>query len=151
MTAESALLRYLVRLGRLRGVALPAMAMVVYNCSVPDESDDVVLGFTPNWPTCAHDAGRCTGRRIEGFEHCLAHLTAADLDIVLLRFTPGADLDLRGTPLTAGLLQRLLASMSEDPVHASPRLGHADFSYCHFSVDEAQHTGDVSSVDHLVR
>jgi len=121
------------------------MAMVVYNCLVSDNNEDA----TTDWRTCCADAG-CDGRQIEGYEQCLAHLTAADLNAVLQRFSPGGDLDLRGTILTTQLLQRLLASMSDDPAGSSPHLGHADFRYCHFTVDDGQRTRDATPSGYLV-
>jgi len=100
--------------------------------------DAITLGFTPDWPTCAHDTGRCTGRRIDGYEHCLAHITGDDLDNAFRRFTPGADLDLRGTTLTAQLLNRLLTHMNNSPAdpYSPAHLGRADFSYCSFPADD---------------
>ncbi|MGW0522097.1 hypothetical protein [Crossiella sp. NPDC003009] len=117
---------------------------------MPDDTTDTRPRFTPDWPTCTEDAGRCTGRRIEDFDQCLAHLTADDLDTALTRFTPGADVDLRGTTLTPELLHRLLAGMSEgeDPAPRTPRLGHADFRHCFFSGAAPQHTDQATSNDH---
>lgn len=65
---------------------------------MPDDSADAAPRFVPDWPTCAHDDGRCTGRRIDGFEHCLAHLAVDDLDEFLVSVGPGVDLDLRAEP-----------------------------------------------------
>ncbi|MCO1575499.1 pentapeptide repeat-containing protein [Crossiella sp. SN42] len=117
---------------------------------MPDDTTNTRPRFTPDWPTCTEDAGQCTGRRLEGFEQCLAHLTADDLDTALARFTPGADVDLRGTALTPGLLHRLLAGMSEGggPAPSPPRLGHADFGHCFFSGDGPQHNDHATPSDH---
>ena len=94
-----------------------------------DDIDDAASRVTPGWPTCAND--ECIGRQIEGFEHCLAHLEASNLDDFLHGVTPGAPLDLRGTTLTNTLLDRLLQRVSEDP-ESPAQLGEADFRYCSF-------------------
>ncbi|WHT21890.1 pentapeptide repeat-containing protein [Crossiella sp. CA-258035] len=116
---------------------------------MPDDTTNARPRFVPDWPTCTEDAGRCSGRRIEGIEQCLAHLAGDHLDTALGRFAPGADVDLRGTTLTPGLLQRLLAGMSEgeDPPRSFPRFGRADFRHCFFSGDDPQHTGTATSND----
>lgn len=125
-------------------MVLPVGTVFAYNCPMPD--DTTGLGFT-DWPTCTADEGRCTGRRIDGFKRCLAHLTGDDLDTALARYTPGADVDLRGTTMAPGLLRRLLACMSDsgDPDQLSPRLGQVDFRHCHFSTQPSAHTVDAAS------
>ncbi|MCO1575132.1 pentapeptide repeat-containing protein [Crossiella sp. SN42] len=117
---------------------------------MPDDTTDSRPRFTPNWPTCTENEGQCTGRRIEDFDQCLAHLTADDLDTALTRFTPRADVDLRGTTLTPELLHRLLAGMSEgeDPAPRTPRFGRADFQHCFFSGAVPQHTDHATFNDH---
>ncbi|MEV4049564.1 pentapeptide repeat-containing protein [Amycolatopsis sp. NPDC049688] len=103
---------------------------------MPEDNSDAMPHVGPDWPTCAADV--CIGRQIEGFERCLAHLGTDERDDVLRRFAPSDDVDLRGTTLTIGLLERLLTHMSEDPADpaALVRLGRADFRYCHFHDDD---------------
>jgi Pentapeptide repeats (9 copies) len=118
---------------------------------VSHHSTDSAPSFVADWPTCAHDDGQCAGRRVGGFEHCLAHLGVDDLDEVLHGLSPGADLDLRGTNLTAGLLERLRAHMAENPAapDSPAHIGHADFRYCRLQVDDesnVRHTGSVLTV-----
>lgn len=94
-------------------------------------SSDAVPRFVPNWPLCS---GSCRGRQIEGLDHCLAHLSEDDLNAFLKSIRPGASFDLRGTTLSAELLQQLLARVSVSPVdpNSPVHLGEADFSFCTF-------------------
>ena len=65
--------------------------------------DDRVPGLP--WPTCAHrreEVGdACNGRQADGFEYCLAHLEPEQVEQVLQRFGPGADLEAPGTNISA--------------------------------------------------
>jgi hypothetical protein len=108
--------------------------VVVYNSVMSEPSAETASRFVPDWPTCRTPDVDCTGRQLENFERCLAHLPEDDLDAFLTGVRPGTSFDLRGTTLTADLLQRLLAQTVEDPAVAnSPRhAGEADFSFCTF-------------------
>ncbi|RLK58400.1 pentapeptide repeat-containing protein [Actinokineospora cianjurensis] len=104
---------------------------------------------TPDWPTCTTEQG-CIGRRIDSFDACLAHLNDDDLDTALASYTPGADVDLRGTSLTPKLIARLLAVMSPKSLvdrPARPRVGRADFQHCRFTPPPAPHTSSDSAAD----
>ncbi|MFF0561957.1 pentapeptide repeat-containing protein [Streptomyces sp. NPDC004266] len=93
------------------------------------------------WLYCAHGADLtdpvgCRGVHIDGHTACLAHLTDTDRDAYLASLAPGADIDLRGTPITADLLGRLLQAV-RDPATERPRFGRAWFSEAWFC-DEAR-------------
>jgi uncharacterized protein YjbI with pentapeptide repeats len=66
--------------------------------------DDPRLDFTPDWPTCATEG--CRGIRVSG-AFCLAHAVDGGTEF-LASLYPGADLDLRGTILTAELFRRIV-------------------------------------------
>ena len=70
----------------------------------------------PSWPTCGHQTGEngspCRGRQVDEFDRCLAHLEPEQLEQVLQRFGPGADLEAPGTKINAALLKRLLSAVA---------------------------------------
>jgi uncharacterized protein YjbI with pentapeptide repeats len=87
------------------------------------------------WPTCSHqsrESGRsCGGRAAGGFDRCLTHLTPGQLDQVLQRLYPGADLDASGTLISAELLVKILhAVRGED---GRPAFGSASFLRAKFT------------------
>lgn len=106
-----------------------------------------------DWPTCGTDD--CIGVRRDGQEHCLAHVGSQARKTILAALKPGADLDLRGTPIDGELLAQLLAAVR--PEDGPPALGRAVFVRAQFSgaafdraqfsgaavFDEAQFTGDA--------
>jgi hypothetical protein len=51
----------------------------------------------PDWPICVTDG--CIGVRRDGQEDCLAHVGAQVRKAILAALKPGADIDLRGTPI----------------------------------------------------
>ncbi|TKK81086.1 hypothetical protein FDA94_34025 [Herbidospora galbida] len=63
-----------------------------------------------SWSTCATSAD-CVGVARQPYNRCLTHLEAEELEAHLATLTPGQALDLRGTTLPAGLLDRILAAM----------------------------------------
>lgn len=75
---------------------------------------------TPDWPTCAYYENACTGARWSDGELCLAHLEPQALGDALAALSPGSDVDLRGTTITHGLLERLLAALTPDEEDAGP-------------------------------
>jgi len=83
------------------------------------------------WPTCG--TGGCIGVRLHGQEDCLAHVGAQVRKTILAALKPGADLDLRGTPIDVELLNQLLAAMRADD--GPPRLANAAFDKAQFSGD----------------
>ncbi|WP_344327450.1 pentapeptide repeat-containing protein [Streptomyces macrosporus] len=90
----------------------------------------------PDWPHCGHGATAedlvgCRGIHVPGHTACLAHLDEADRDAYLAGLAPGADIDHRGTPFTADLLDRLLDAL-RDPATGHPRLGTARFGSAAF-------------------
>jgi hypothetical protein len=87
----------------------------------------------PSWPTCRTDPGlvtRCNGRQVEGFDLCLAHLQPAQLEQVLQRFGPGADLEAPGTSINAALLERLLSAVAG--ANGAPAFGVVNFAQAQF-------------------
>ncbi|HWM00913.1 MAG TPA: pentapeptide repeat-containing protein, partial [Actinophytocola sp.] len=86
---------------------------------------------SPAWPTCRRDDD-CIGFRIDRADSCLAHLRAEEQIEFLRGLEPGGGLDLRGTPLTAELVARLVDAMYDGgasrAVLGSVRFEHAKFS-----------------------
>lgn len=105
----------------------------------------------PDWPTCGHAGGhdRCIGIQVDGFDRCLAHLEPDLLDQALLRLHSSADLDARGTPISAELLTRILRAVQGQDER--PTFGRARFSRAQFTGDpsfrNARFTGDASFRD----
>jgi hypothetical protein len=97
-----------------------------------------------DWPICNADG--CIGVCRDGQEACLAHVGAQVRKAILAALKPGADLDLRGTPIDSELLDRLLAAVR--PEAHPPELGTALFERAHFSgnasFNEAQFTRNAS-------
>ncbi|MET8576685.1 pentapeptide repeat-containing protein [Streptomyces sp. NPDC005012] len=92
---------------------------------------------SPNWPHCGHGATPaqpvgCRGVRVGDHVHCLAHLGEADRAAYLAALSPGSDIDHRGTPFTAELLDELLNAL-RDPATDRPRVGNALFDGASFS------------------
>nr|WP_119580107.1 pentapeptide repeat-containing protein [Streptomyces europaeiscabiei] len=98
-------------------------------------------GSPPPWPHCGHGANPaadpvgCRGIHVSGYTACLAHVTDRDRATYLAGLVPGADVDHRGTLLTASLLSTLLETL-RDPSTGEPHLGEANF-------EQARFTGDV--------
>jgi len=90
---------------------------------------------TPGDDTCAfkqEDSEEpCPGHKADGFDHCLAHLEPAQLDQVLQRLGPGADLDASGTAIDAVLLARILGALRDEAGH--PVFGRVSFAEARFS------------------
>jgi hypothetical protein len=74
---------------------------------------------TSEWPTC--ETHGCAGIRIQGTEQCLAHVDPQVRKSFLAGLKPGGDIDLRGTHISAALLDQLLAALR--PKDGPPRLG----------------------------
>jgi hypothetical protein len=85
--------------------------------------------WTPAWPACT-TAG-CIGIRIEADQCCLAHVDPHVRKAILGSLQPGADLDLRGTPIDTELLSQLLAAVR--PERGRPTLGAVQFSRVQFT------------------
>jgi hypothetical protein len=100
------------------------------------------------WPTCNHvERGElCTGRRVDGFDSCLAHINDEQLDHTLARLHPGASLDASGTPINATLLSQILHAVQNNS--GSPEFGLVSFTQARFSEDadfsRAKFTEDAS-------
>ena len=88
----------------------------------------------PSWPTCTHQTGEsgspCNGRQVDGFDHCLAHLEPEQLEHVLQRFSPGADLEAPGTSINAALLERILSAVAG--TDGPPRFGIVNLAQARF-------------------
>ncbi|MFE6808641.1 pentapeptide repeat-containing protein [Streptomyces sp. NPDC057681] len=83
----------------------------------------------PQPRTCSSPDG-CPGMPVPDLTECLAHLAAPERAAYLSGLAPGADVDHRGTPFTASLLQSLLDAL-RDPA-GIPRLGAAHFQSATF-------------------
>lgn len=104
------------------------------------------MTLTPAWISCLHDDG-CKGARWGEGDVCLAHLDEPALHDALAELHPGSDIDLRGTRLTQGLLDRVLSALTPDGDDAVPRIGIAKFDGAQFSelgwFRRAQFSGDA--------
>ena len=100
--------------------------------------------WRPNWPLCGSSG--CFGVRRADQEGCLAHLGSEARGTLLAALKPGADLDLRGTPLDRELLSQLLAAVR--PKDGPPTLGNARFDRAQFNGNadfrDTHFTGAVS-------
>jgi hypothetical protein len=85
----------------------------------------------------AEQCGTCQGPRLEG-DHCLAHLTGAELDAVARRLGESQPLDARGVVITAERLTELLDRLRSGD--GRPRLPVAHFERARF---EAANFEDV--------
>jgi uncharacterized protein YjbI with pentapeptide repeats len=83
----------------------------------------------PDWPICSTSG--CIGVRVEGQKACLAHMDSEARKFALAALAPGADLDLRGVPIDAELLQQVLAALR--PGDGPPTVGDARFDRAQFS------------------
>jgi Pentapeptide repeats (9 copies) len=63
---------------------------------------------SPDWPTCTF--GRCIGIRLDGQDACLAHADEELRKSYVASLRPEAPVDLRGTPISAKLLDQILAA-----------------------------------------
>ncbi|NSC24038.1 pentapeptide repeat-containing protein [Streptomyces albus subsp. chlorinus] len=112
----------------------------------------------PPWDHCglgAHerDPVGCRGIRAGSRPRCLAHLTGDGRREWLALLGPGADVDLRGTPVSGELLAELCSRLRPGD-GAAPRFGSADFSGARFeeagaplSFRQAVFEGPVRFVD----
>jgi uncharacterized protein YjbI with pentapeptide repeats len=82
----------------------------------------------PDWPVCGTSG--CVGVRRDGHEACLAHVGSQARETILTALKPGADLDLRGTPIDRGLLDQLLAAVQSE--EGRPTLGDVQFNRAQF-------------------
>jgi len=89
--------------------------------------------WRPDWPLCGSSG--CFGLRRGDQEGCLAHVSSEARGAILAALKPGADLDLRGTPMDRELLSQILVAVR--PKDGLPTLGNARF-------DRAQFTGDAN-------
>ncbi|HEV2777904.1 MAG TPA: hypothetical protein VGX25_00740 [Actinophytocola sp.] len=90
------------------------------------------------WPTCEVEA--CAGVKAKGFDRCLGHLSGDQLEQFLDALQPKADLDARGTTVTASLLAQLIPALGE--------FGHLDFTKAQFEdVEEVELLGDRLTLD----
>jgi uncharacterized protein YjbI with pentapeptide repeats len=91
---------------------------------------------SPDWPTCSMKG--CIGVRLVDEEACLAHVGPRTRKMTLATLHPGADVDLRGTPIDAELLNQLLAALRTED--GPPTLGSVRFECAQFC-EEAQLMG----------
>jgi hypothetical protein len=87
-----------------------------------------MVGEQPNWATCDHDG--CSGSRVANTTWCLAHADSPTQDAELKRIGVEGTVDARGVPLTAGLLQRILAAAPREDDR--PTLALASFDQATF-------------------
>jgi uncharacterized protein YjbI with pentapeptide repeats len=83
----------------------------------------------PDWPGCGTSG--CIGVRVDGQEACLAHVDPKTRKTIRAALKPGADVDLRGTPIDGELLGQLLAALCPD--NDRPVLGDAKFDRATFT------------------
>src|SRR5579859_4886343 len=99
------------------------------NIGVTDEP------FTPSWLTCKHrveeTGSACIGRQVDGYDHCLAHLGAAQLEHALERLGPSADLEAPGTDISPKLLQQILNAVEDE--NGVPALGSVFLAQARFT------------------
>jgi uncharacterized protein YjbI with pentapeptide repeats len=95
------------------------------------------------WPICGTSG--CIGVRRDGQQGCLAHVGLQVRNGILAALKPGADLDLRGTPMDSELLDQLLAAVR--PEAGPVTLRNAAFDRAQFSetadFNGAQFSGDA--------
>ena len=87
----------------------------------------------PDWPVCATVG--CIGIRRDGQEDCLAHVSTQVRKAILAALKPGANLDLRGTPIDAELLSLVLAAVQSKD--GPPSLAVVQFQRAQFTGDAA--------------
>ncbi|MDX2762385.1 pentapeptide repeat-containing protein [Streptomyces europaeiscabiei] len=96
--------------------------------------------LTPSsWPHCAEEASPenpigCPGIHVPGHTACLAHLGGPERDAYFAGLAPSDDIDHRGTPFTASLLEALLNAL-RDAATGHPHLGFARFEWATFEGD----------------
>ncbi|WP_345570618.1 pentapeptide repeat-containing protein [Streptomyces plumbiresistens] len=73
----------------------------------------------------------CSGRVIEPFKQCLAHLTSDQQNSYFSQLAPGSAVDHRGTEFTQELLTRLLDALRESS-DGNIRLGECNFGWAIF-------------------
>jgi hypothetical protein len=105
----------------------------------------------PDWPTCDHvESGKiCIGKRVDGFDCCMAHISDEQVSQTLAQLHPGASVDMPGTPIDARLLSRILRALAGNDRY--PVFGRASFIKAHFSEDaDFSHAifGEDVSFDH---
>src|SRR5213080_1801944 len=93
----------------------------------------------PDWNHCgihttAQAPGGCRGVTIGGTGRCLGHADHAARSEYLGGLTPGADIDLRGTRITAEVLGLLLDAV-RSPQTGAPEFGNASFAAAEFGTD----------------
>jgi Pentapeptide repeats (9 copies) len=102
----------------------------------------------PDWPTCKEVDG-CIGIAVGGHDKCLAHVDTQVRRDYLAGLWPGAPVDLRGTQLSAALLDAIVAATGtgNDPAVLAV-LGDAKFQQAEFSgearLDGVRFSGDAS-------
>jgi hypothetical protein len=92
----------------------------------------MVSSHKPIWETCVAES--CQGVRLTTAGECWAHANNQDLDAALKRLGEGGDLDARGVPLTAGLVERILAAAPNNS-SGRPKLNNARFDQATFEED----------------
>ena len=120
-----------------------------YNGTMADIGTDDQAA-APQWPTCRHrnseTGSPCIGRRVDGFDHCLAHLEPEQLAQALQQFSPGADLQAPGTDINAELFAGILQAVTSGK--GPPTFGVVNLDRAHFLADasfaDAQFSGHAS-------
>ncbi|MFF2198285.1 pentapeptide repeat-containing protein, partial [Streptomyces sp. NPDC058157] len=110
------------------------------------EADGSARGTEVTWPRCRAGASDteplgCQGVRLPDRGACLAHLPPGEEAAVLGDLGPGSPVDFRGTPITRGLLRRVLDAVRE-PDTGQITLGEASFARARF-VDGWEEAGVV--------
>ncbi|MET9857199.1 pentapeptide repeat-containing protein, partial [Streptomyces sp. NPDC006450] len=122
-----------------RGWILPDGAVEVGRALIDAElsMDDPGVDWVPcGYPSTAAGPAGCVGVRLPDRGRCLAHVTPEARDAYLGRLQPGAQVDLRGTTFSDGLLDRLMSAL-RDAQTGHVRMGSALFDRARFVDDWA--------------
>jgi hypothetical protein len=93
-----------------------------------------------DWPTC--DESGCIGIRLPPGSKCLAHATARRRAVALRQLHQTGEIDARGIPITAALLEDILAAAPHHPTFATARFDQATFR-ANAGFEQATFRGDA--------
>jgi uncharacterized protein YjbI with pentapeptide repeats len=88
---------------------------------------------TARWTQCV----RCQGEQVEGYDRCIAHLTAEEREAYLATLHQGGVVSHRGTTITVSVLAELVAALRGP--HPRPLFGDATFIDATFDGDADFH------------
>jgi uncharacterized protein YjbI with pentapeptide repeats len=91
---------------------------------------------SPDWSTCT-GLDDCLGVRVQGEERCLAHIDSPVRKAFVASLKPKASLDLRGTPISADLMDSILAATQAKDKRST--IGDAQFDGAQFAAGARFH------------